>query len=238
MRRDGTIRRIRPEQNPIDAAARRRRFGVPRPRRQRFSRRRHRRLGGRARGVHPAPRRFPPTPAWPSSSSSTCPHAHQLPARGAGQGHRDAGQPGRGRDARGAEPRLRHPARRGHGDRRASCCACAARARRAHGPTCRSISSCAPSPRRAAATRSASSSRGPPRTAPTGCGPSRRRTASRLRRIRVGEVRRMPRSAVDAGVVDFAWRSPSSAEELVRLSRHPYVAAGQRAGHRPATTRR
>ena len=38
------------------------------------------------------------------------PDARELPARGAGQDHHDAGQPGRGRHARGAQPRLRHPA--------------------------------------------------------------------------------------------------------------------------------
>ena len=35
----------------------------------------------------------------------------------------------------------------------------------------------------------------------------------------------MPRSAIDAGVVDYALAIPELARELVRLSRHPYVAA-------------
>jgi chemotaxis methyl-accepting protein methylase/signal transduction histidine kinase/chemotaxis response regulator CheB len=35
----------------------------------------------------------------------------------------------------------------------------------------------------------------------------------------------MPRSAVDAGVVDFCVSIPDLAQELVRLSRHPYIAA-------------
>jgi chemotaxis methyl-accepting protein methylase/signal transduction histidine kinase/chemotaxis response regulator CheB len=35
----------------------------------------------------------------------------------------------------------------------------------------------------------------------------------------------MPRSAIDAGVVDYCLPLPELAEELVRLSRHPYVAA-------------
>jgi two-component system, chemotaxis family, CheB/CheR fusion protein len=35
----------------------------------------------------------------------------------------------------------------------------------------------------------------------------------------------MPRSAVEAGVVDYALSIPALAQELVRLSRHPYVAA-------------
>lgn len=37
----------------------------------------------------------------------------------------------------------------------------------------------------------------------------------------------MPRSAVDAGVVDYCLSIPQLAQELVRLSRHPYVAARQ-----------
>jgi two-component system CheB/CheR fusion protein len=37
----------------------------------------------------------------------------------------------------------------------------------------------------------------------------------------------MPRSAIDAGVVDYCLAIPQLAEELVRLSRHPYVAARQ-----------
>ena len=37
----------------------------------------------------------------------------------------------------------------------------------------------------------------------------------------------MPRSAIDAGVVDYCLAIPQLAEELVRLSRHPYVAASQ-----------
>ena len=37
----------------------------------------------------------------------------------------------------------------------------------------------------------------------------------------------MPRSAVDAGVVDYALAIPELAQELVRLSRHPYVAAAE-----------
>ena len=57
--------------------------------------------------------------------------------------------------------------------------------------------------------RSASSCREPPRTAPKGCGPSRRRTASRWRRIpRRRSSPSMPRSAMDAGVVDYRAADP------------------------------
>ena len=72
-----------------------------RPRRRRVSHRRRRRLGGRARGVHPAPQAPPRrhrhgVRAHPAPR----PHAPELPARRAGQGHDDDGQPGRGRHAR------------------------------------------------------------------------------------------------------------------------------------------
>ena len=62
------------------------------------------------------------------------PDARELPARGAGQGHGDAGQPGRGRHARRAEPRLRHPAQRRHRDPARAADAGAASARRAGRP--------------------------------------------------------------------------------------------------------
>ena len=130
--------------------------------------------------------------------------------------------------ARRAGPRLRHPARRGHRDARHGVLALAPRTRDERaGRTCRSTSFFARWPRRAAATRSASSSRAPPRTAPKGCGPSRRRTASRSRRIprrRSSAACRRARSRPASSTT--ACRSRSSPQELVRLSRHPYVAVG------------
>ena len=78
--------------------------------------RRHRRVGRRARSVHAAARAAPrrqrdgvrPHPAPRSRRTRACLR------EALGQGDDDAGQPGRGRHARRAEPRLRHPAKRGH----------------------------------------------------------------------------------------------------------------------------
>ena len=109
------------------------------------------------------------------------------------------------------------------------------RARRSTVAPARRSSSFARSPRTAAATRSASCFRGTLRTARRACGPSRRRTASRSRRIpdsaKFGE---MPRNAVNAGVVDCRAGDPRARARAVRLSRHPYVAAARRAARRPA----
>ena len=86
----------------------------------------------------------------------------------------------------------------------------------------------------AAATRSASCSRAPRRTAPRASGPSRRRTASPSRRIpKSAKFAGMPRSAIDAGVVDHCLPIPELAAELVRLSRHP-LRLGAQAGARRA----
>ena len=46
----------------------------------------------------------------------------------------------------------------------------------------------------------------------------------------------MPRSAIDAGVVDYVSPIPELARELVRLSRHPYVRGRPSRPSRPATT--
>ena len=105
----------------------------------------------------------PPTPAWPSCSSSTWTHAREPAGRGPVPDHDDA-RPHRHRPpARGAEPRLRDPLERGHDHRR--------RRLRAHTPrhasiaTCRSTTSSARSPRRREGRRSAWCCRGPARTA-------------------------------------------------------------------------
>ena len=91
--------------------------GARRAHRRCVPHRRRRRLGGWSGSVHPAPQAAPrrqrhgvrPHPA-------PRPHTRELPRRSAVQGHGDGGQPGRRRHRGGAEPRLRHPARRGHLD--------------------------------------------------------------------------------------------------------------------------
>ena len=111
--------------------------------------------------------------------------------------------------------------------------------------TCRSISSCVRWPRSAAATRSAWSCRGTRPTEPKGFARSRPRTASPSRRIpKSAKFGGMPRSAVNAGVVDYCLAIPELAGELVRLSRHPYrgssscAASSGRSGDHGADLRR
>ena len=138
----------------------------------------------------------------------------------------DAGPAGRGWDARGAPPRLRHPAEHvpRHPGRQAHAGAAAGRpegpvpADRLLLPRARRWSE--------GAARSASSSRGPRRTAPTGCRAIKEANGITFaQEPSSAKFGGMPRSALEAGVVDYCLPIPELAQELVRIGQHPYVVA-------------
>ena len=117
-RRKSAPRRQPPKRRRDDAApespARRRSAGAIRE--PHLPDRRHRRLGRRARGVQPALRACPPTPAWRSCSSSTSTRTHEslLPEILLASRRRCRSR-GRATGMRGrARPRLRHPAGHRH----------------------------------------------------------------------------------------------------------------------------
>ena len=149
--------------------------------------------------------------------------ARELPERGARPVDELPGPRDRGRDARSS--RTTSTSSRPtptSGSSRERSRSCLGRRRRAS-RTCPSTSSSRPSPPIAGTRRSASCSRGRARTAPRAFAPSRRRTASRSRRIPDRRSSAACPSAVKTGVVDFALPIPELAAELVRISRHPFV---------------
>ena len=135
------------------------------------------------------------------------------------------------------EPRLRHPSERRHRHPAGVLTLAVPADRSAQAAPAHRLLPRARSPRSGAARRSAWSSPAPPRTAPKGCGPSSGEDGITFAQDpKSAKFDGMPRSAIDAGVVDYVLPVPELARELLRLSRHPYVAGRPHGAHLPATT--
>ena len=179
----------------------------------------------------------PPTPAWRSCSSSTSTRRTRASSPSAGQGDDDAGRAGRGRQARRAEPRLRHPAQRGRlASFTAAADARAARRRSAQAAPARRFLLPRRSPRSCGSQAIGVVLSG---TASDGTEGLRAIKARRRHHLRAGSRSRRSSAACRAARSTPASSTtclpiPELARELVRLSRHPYVSRALRTRRPPS----